>query len=156
MREPYTQLYVHLVWATWDRLPLITPDIEPRLYGHIIRKCRELKCVPIRISGIENHTHLLVRLHTTIAVATLVKEVKGASSHLMTHEIAPDDFFKWQGAYGAFTVRKAEVPQIHEYIANQKQHHRDNSLWDEFEKTEIADEQELAIEADLIELVMGD
>lgn len=106
MREPYTQLYLHLVWATWDRLPLITPNVEPRLYGPIIRKCRELKCVPIRIGGIENHTHLLVRLHTTIAVATLVKEVKGSSSHLMTHEIAPNDFFKWQGAYGALFARQ--------------------------------------------------
>ncbi len=24
MRAPYTQLYLHLVWAAWDRLPLIT------------------------------------------------------------------------------------------------------------------------------------
>ncbi len=26
MREPFTQLYLHLVWTTWDRLPLITPE----------------------------------------------------------------------------------------------------------------------------------
>lgn len=146
MREPYTQLYAHLVWATWDRLPLITPEIEPRLYGHIIKKCRELKCIPIRIGGIENHTHLLVRVHPSVAIATLVKEVKGSSSHLMTHEIAPNSFFKWQGAYGAFTVRKVEVMQVRDYIANQKQHHRDNTLWEEWERTEIADQQELELE----------
>jgi putative transposase len=143
MREPFTQLYVHLVWATWDRLPLITPEIEPRLYGHILKKCNELKCVPIRIGGIENHTHLLVRLHPTIAVATLVKEVKGASSHLMTHEIAPENFFKWQGAYGAFTIRRTDVPSVREYIAGQKRHHSDNLLWLEMEKTEIVEIAEL-------------
>ena len=27
MREPYTQLYVHLVWSTWDRQPLLTPEL---------------------------------------------------------------------------------------------------------------------------------
>ena len=27
MREPFTQLYVHLVWATWDRLPLLSPEL---------------------------------------------------------------------------------------------------------------------------------
>jgi hypothetical protein len=32
MRAPFARLFVHLVWATWDRLPLITPDIQPRIY----------------------------------------------------------------------------------------------------------------------------
>jgi hypothetical protein len=35
MRAPYTQLYLHCVWGTWDRLPLITPAIEQRLYAAI-------------------------------------------------------------------------------------------------------------------------
>ncbi len=134
MRGPYTQLYVHIVWATWDRLPLITEDIEPRLYAAIAAKCRTLKCEPLAIGGIEEHVHLLARLHTTVAIATLVKEVKGSSSHLVTHEIAPRKFFKWQGAYGAFTLRKSEVPQVKAYILNQKQHHAENNVYDEWEK----------------------
>ena len=32
MRRNKLALYLHLVWATWDRLPLITPDIERRLH----------------------------------------------------------------------------------------------------------------------------
>lgn len=32
MRAPYTQLYLHIIWATWDRLPLITPEIENRIF----------------------------------------------------------------------------------------------------------------------------
>ena len=134
MRKPYTQLYVHLVWATWDRLPLITKAIEPRLYAAIATKCRKIKCEPLAIGGIEDHVHLLARLHTTIAIATLAKEVKGASSHLVTHEITPGEFFKWQGAYGAFTLRKGEVPQVKAYILNQKQHHAENTVYDEWEQ----------------------
>jgi len=134
MREPYTQLYVHLVWATWDRLPFITPDIEPRIYAAIAQKCRDLKCVPIAIGGIEEHIHLLTRFHTTVPIATLAKEVKGSSSHLVTHEIAPSQPFKWQGAYGAFTIRKSEVPKVKAYIENQKQHHAEHSLEPEFEE----------------------
>ena len=134
MRAPYTQLYVHMVWATWDRLPLITPDIEERVYACIANKCRQHKCEPLAIGGIEDHVHLLTRFPTTIAIATLAKEVKGASSHLVTHEIKPDDFFKWQGAYGAFTLRKSEVSQVQRYIRNQKQHHVDNILNEEWER----------------------
>jgi putative transposase len=32
MRENYSKLYVHLVWGTWDRLPLITPEIRLPVY----------------------------------------------------------------------------------------------------------------------------
>jgi REP element-mobilizing transposase RayT len=135
MREPFTQLYLHLVWATWDRLPLITDAIEARLYAAIADKCREFKCVPLAIGGVADHVHLLVRLHTTVAVATLAKEVKGSSSHLITHEITPDQFFKWQGAYGAFTLRKDDVPTVKAYIERQKDHHAAGDLLENWEQT---------------------
>jgi REP element-mobilizing transposase RayT len=135
MREPFTQLYLHMVWATWDRLPLIIPAIRPRLYAAVAEKCREFKSVPLAIGGISDHAHLLVRFHPTVAVATLAKEVKGSSSHLVTHEIRPGSFFKWQGGYGAFTVRKEDVPIVQAYIEGQEQHHRSGNLWMPWEQT---------------------
>jgi hypothetical protein len=35
-------------------MPLITPEIEPRLYGAIRKKCNELKCPVLALGGIEN------------------------------------------------------------------------------------------------------
>jgi REP element-mobilizing transposase RayT len=142
MRAPYTQLYVHCVWATWDRLPLITPAIEARLYPAIQAKCSELKCEAIAIGGMPDHIHLLARFPTTLTIATLLKEVKGSTSHLMTHEITPNDFFKWQGAYGAFTVSKDGVKRVAAYIHNQKAHHADQTLIDEWEACETSDDTE--------------
>jgi len=139
MRAPYTQLYLHLVWATWDRLPLITEAVQARIYAAIAEKCREFRCVPLAIGGRPDHVHLLIRFHTTTAIATLVKEVKGSSSHLVTHEITPGQFFKWQGAYGAFTLRKDEAPIVKEYIDQQKEHHAAGSLRDEWEQTATAE-----------------
>jgi len=140
MRAPYTQLYLHCVWATWDRLPLLTPRIEPHVRACILAKCQELKCVPLKLGGIEDHLHVLVRLHTTVAVATLVKEIKGASSHLVTHEIAPGEFFKWQGAYGAFTLAKEAVLAVSAYIERQREHHVAQTLLIDWERTETEDE----------------
>jgi len=128
MRAPYTQLYVHLTWSTWDRLTLINEIIQSRLFATIANKCRQLKCEPLAIGGMEDHVHLLVRLHPTVAIATLVKEVKGTSSHLVTHELTPGEFFKWQGGYGAFTIRKEDVPRLKAYIENQELHHAEGSL----------------------------
>ncbi|MBI3914747.1 MAG: IS200/IS605 family transposase [Chloroflexi bacterium] len=140
MRAPYTQLYLHCVWATWDRLPLIKLNIERELYSAIQAKCRELKCDVVAIGGIEDHVHLLVRFSTTLAVADLVKEVKGSSSHMMTHAVVPGEFFKWQGAYGAFTVSKDGVDRVAQYILNQKTHHADKRLFEDWEKCETVDE----------------
>jgi len=137
MRAPFTQLYLHCVWATWDRLPLLTLQLEQPIYAAILAKCRELKCEPLAIGGIQDHVHLLVRLHTTVAVADLLKEIKGASSHLATHVITPGEFFKWQGAYGAFTLRKEDVPDVKRYIERQKEHHAQDDLRPEWEQTMI-------------------
>jgi REP element-mobilizing transposase RayT len=128
MRTPYTQLYVHLTWSTWDRLSLISKIIQSRLYASIANKCRQLKCEPLAIGGMEDHVHLLIRLHTSVALATLIKEVKGTSSHLVTHEITPEELFKWQGGYGAFTIRKKDVLRVKAYIENQELNHADGSL----------------------------
>ena len=99
-----------MVWATRGRLSLITPDIQPRPYAAIAQKRRELKCVPPVIGGVADHIHLLVRLHTTVSVAGMAEEVKGSSSHLVTHEIALGESFKWQGVYGALTCGKVKCP----------------------------------------------
>ncbi len=90
--------------------------------------------------GVEDHVHLLVRLPTSLAVATLLKEVKCASSHLMTHEMTPGEFFKWQGAYGAITVNKDGIKVVAEYIQNQKEHHADQRLVIDWEICESEDQ----------------
>lgn len=136
MRAPYTQIYVHLVWATWDRLPLITGEMQGPLYAAMIAKCTELHCEPIAVGGIADHVHLLARLSPAVSVAQLVKEVKGSTSHLVTHVLKPGEFFKWQGAYGAFTIRKSEVATVKRYVANQASQHAENLLTDEFESVE--------------------
>ena len=133
MRRALTELYVHCVWTTWDRLPLINPSVEGNLYACIESKCREFGCEVLAIGGIADHIHLLVQFPATLEIAKLMKDVKGASSHLMTHELTPGIFFKWQGAYGAFTVGKANLPKLISYINNQKAHHQDNQLKDDWE-----------------------
>ncbi|MFN3924994.1 MAG: IS200/IS605 family transposase [Pseudarthrobacter sp.] len=141
MRKPFTRLYCHLVWATWDRLPLIRPEDEPRLYGAIKRKIRELGAVPVALGGTHDHVHCLVSIGPTLSIAYLVQQVKGASSHLMTHEVMGSDRFKWQGAYGAFTVSPEAIPTVEAYIRNQKQHHDCCDLHEEWEQTWYPDDE---------------
>jgi REP element-mobilizing transposase RayT len=104
VRQPFTQIYVHLIWSTWDRLPLISPELREAIHACIQAECRELKADVLALGGVEDHVHLLVRLPTTLPVATLAKQVKGAPSHLVTHRLEHQDGFKWQGGLGALVA----------------------------------------------------
>ncbi len=142
MREPFHQLYFHLVWATYDREPLIRPSDEARLFGAMVSKTEELRCKVVAFGGVEDHVHLLVRVRPVVAVAGLVQEIKGASSHLMNAEIERADKFRWQGAYGAFTVSPRAVPAVKRYVRSQKEHHRAGTLHDEWEQCFIDETEE--------------
>ena len=78
---------MHLVWGTDERRPLIAANFEGDLFGLIAAKATELRCVPCAIGGTGDHVHLLARLHTSISVARLVGEIKGASSHFANHRL---------------------------------------------------------------------
>lgn len=80
-RQPHTELYYHLVWATWDRNPLIT-------------SLEELGCSEIIIDGMADHVHVLCRIPPTLALANLIRQIKGASSHFATHELPGCEEFK--------------------------------------------------------------
>jgi putative transposase len=136
MRHPWTQLYVHLVWATWKRAPLITPELQPRVYSVIQHQASQLGADVIAIGGVEDHVHVLARFPTTIAIATLVQKLKGASSHFVTHVLNAPDPFKWQGGYGAFTLTKRAIPHVREYVLNQERHHRGGTLYRDLERTD--------------------
>ena len=127
MLKPYTQLFVHLVWATWDRAPLLEPWLRPVVDGAVREECARLRVEVIAFGAVSDHVHLLVRLPTTVSIAGLVKQVKGATSHLINRRLQVS--FKWQGRYGAFTVSKPMLPRARDYVLNQEQHHRDGTQY---------------------------
>ena len=134
MTAPYHQLFVHCVWTTFNRLPLIAPKIEKCLYAVIAAKCEDLNCHVIAVGGVKDHVHLFVRVPPALAVAEFVQQVKGASSHFMNHEVVLDHAFKWQNGYGAFTVSKRSVETVAAYVQNQKVHHAEGRMISELER----------------------
>jgi REP-associated tyrosine transposase len=133
MRRSLSEVFVHLVWATWDRMPLLTESMRPHVYRSIQSECERMRTELIALGGVDDHVHLLVRLPTSVAMAVLVKQVKGASSHLMNHGIERPLGFRWQGSYSAFSVSKRLVPQVRNYILRQEEHHRHGTVHPHFE-----------------------
>ena len=134
MREARVAVLVHLVWGAWDRVPLLTGEVAATVYRAIGAKCRELKAEVIAIGGVEDHVHSLVQLPGSVAVADLVKHVKGASSHLVNFQLPGGGSFRWQGAYAAFSVDPRRLDRVIDYIASQRAHHDANTIYGPWEQ----------------------
>jgi REP element-mobilizing transposase RayT len=127
-------VFIHLVWATWDRESLLTGDMRQIAYRAIGAKCAELGATVVALGGVADHVHLLVRMPLTMSIAEFVKLVKGSSGHLLAHiALERDTFFKWQGAYGAFSVSYRDLDMITDYIKRQEEHHSQRSLMADWE-----------------------
>ena len=129
MRRNKLRVLIHFVWATQDRRPLITAEIERRLHRYLTSVCRQHGCPVVAIGGMPDHIHLLVSLSNTMTLSELMKEIKGSSSRFFSEQLNPDGWFAWQPNYGAFSVSPADKEKVMAYILHQKQHHADGALW---------------------------
>ena len=129
----FLQLYVHLVWATWDRLRLITPRVEQVLRPALLAKATELGCTTLAVGAVEDHVHHLLMVPATLPVATIAGELKGVSSFLVNQELGRGEF-KWQAGYGGFTVSKSHLDRVERYVQRQREHHSLNRLCADLER----------------------
>ena len=61
------------------------------------------KCHLYRIGGVSDHLHILTHIHPTVSLASLVKDIKLASTeHIKNKNLFPN-FSGWQEGYAAFT-----------------------------------------------------
>jgi REP element-mobilizing transposase RayT len=134
MPQSKLNIYIHFVWATWDRHPLISEEDERELHRYIVSTSHNKKCEVLAIGGMVDHIHLLVKLPGDVTVSDFMEQVKGSSSRWMVMRRGEERAFKWQGGYGAFSVSPHDRRRVMDYIQNQKQHHADNRLWPESEK----------------------
>jgi putative transposase len=132
MANTYTCLHYHLIFSTKVREHWIFPAIEQRLWSYLGGIANENKMTPIKIGGIEDHVHLVVGVHPTVAISQAVKLLKTGSSGWV-HETFPDmQSFGWQDGYAAFTVSKSQLPEIVAYVENQREHHKTKTFQEEY------------------------
>jgi REP element-mobilizing transposase RayT len=130
--QSIASIHLHLVFSTKNREPLIDPAWADRLYEYTGGIVHDLGCVLVAAGGIPDHVHYLVSLSRTIAVADLLREVKGGSSEWVHKEIGGMRGFAWQGGYGAFGVSYSQLGVVKRYIANQADHHRVRLFQEEY------------------------
>jgi putative transposase len=134
MANTYTQLMYHVVFSTKNRQRTLSDVHRELLYRYIWGIHKNLKCHLYRIGGIDDHVHILSAIPTTWSLADYVKEVKTGSSHWLKEQAEFRRFEGWQDGYGAFTVTYSGKDSLIEYIKGQPEHHRTESLLDEYRR----------------------
>ena len=80
MGQSLVNNYIHIVFSTKYRQPLILPSVESELYNYLGGICKNLECQPIKVGGYLDHIHILCKLSKKIALMKLLEEVKSHSS----------------------------------------------------------------------------
>src|SRR5438128_11608514 len=132
MPQSLSAVYIHLVFSTKDRRPLLrNKPTRDALHSYLGGVSKQLDCPPILIGGVEDHVHLLCRFGRTIAQAEWVKELKRLSNSWLKGQGNEYQAFEWQGGYADFSVSQSNLEQVKRYIAEQEEHHKKMSFQDE-------------------------
>ena len=132
MGQSLVKNYLHIVFCTKYRAPIIHPPYELELHAYLGGICNNLECHTLKVGGYTDHVHILCMLSKKIALMKLLEEVKSHSSKWMkTKDFSLKNFY-WQDGYGAFSVNPAQVDKVIAYIENQHEHHRKKDFQNEY------------------------
>ena len=132
MGQSLVKNYVHLIFSTKHRAPLIKSSVEKELHSYLGGICNHLDCQVIKVGGYYDHVHILCMLSKKIALVKLMEDLKSHSSKWIKTKGVEYSTFYWQDGYGAFSVNPAEVDRVINYISNQHEHHRKKTFQEEY------------------------
>ena len=133
MSQSLSNILIHVVFSTKDRLPLLRDaDIRKQMHAELGGTSKTLNCPPIIVGGVEDHIHLLARESRTITLSEWVKELKRVTSIWIKEKSRQFETFAWQAGYGAFSVSQSQSSKVIEYIQHQEEHHRKVDFKTEF------------------------
>lgn len=126
------ELFVHLVWTTKYREPWLSGNAQRFVFRFIHAEVTRLGGRVIALGGMPDHVHLLAAIPSTLSVADLMNQVKGASQRRVTQMEAAvaaagsprsQRRCQWQTGYAAYSVSNHQVPVVRRYVECQREHH---------------------------------
>lgn len=131
MPQSLASPYFHFVFSTRNRRPLISKEIQQRLYSYIGGILRAQQSVLLAAGGMPDHIHLLVSLSRQLSVSAALREIKANSSRWANQTFALRRRLAWQAGYSAFSVSYSCAPRVIRYIQSQEEHHRRRTFKEE-------------------------
>lgn len=125
---PYWRLFYHIVWSTKNHEPLLTPEVEPIIYGFLRNKALGLDATVYALNGYFDHVHLVASIPPKISVSKFVGQVKAVASVKYNQSRPGAAPFYWQEEFGVFSFDRKRLPYVVTYVNHQKEHHANKNL----------------------------
>ena len=126
----YHRLYLHIVWTTRDRAPLIDSGLATFLCRFLRAVARKERAYILEVGMVQTHIHLLARVHPTVTVSRLVQRLKALSSTVANKERQGDEGtpLYWAKGYAVKTVDPEGLDRVRAYLRNQPNHHPSEAI----------------------------
>ena len=134
MPQSLSKLYVHLVFSTKHREPLLLSPVRAKMHAYLATVLKNQDSPAQKVGGTSDHVHALFRLSKNISLADIVEEIKTSSSKWIKTQGGAFSNFHWQSGYGGFSVSPADVREVAEYIEQQEAHHRGLTFQEEYRR----------------------
>lgn len=131
MGHTYSQILIHAVFSTREREPTIHESFRSRLWQYMAGIAKQEFGHAVRIGGIADHLHGLIKLKTDVSLAHAMNRWKSLSSGWVNQTFEPRVKFQWQAGYGAFSVSQSAAERVIHYIDHQAEHHHKMSFQEE-------------------------
>jgi REP element-mobilizing transposase RayT len=116
MPQSLAKLYVHLIFSTKNREPLLTDAVRAGLHAYMGGILRDLDSPAVEVNSEPDHVHILFILSQTHALSDAVGQLKRGSSAWLKTKGAAFGGFHWQTGYGAYSVSQSGVEEVRGYI----------------------------------------
>ncbi|MFC6996523.1 IS200/IS605 family transposase [Rufibacter roseus] len=132
---PFIKVYVHFVWGTKNREPLLdNKDVRLKVWNHIRENAQEKGIFIDFINGHADHCHCLISLGADQTIQKVMQLIKGESSFWINKHQLISSRFEWQDEYYAVSVSESMLDKVREYIKKQEEHHTRKTFMEECEE----------------------
>jgi putative transposase len=130
----YVTVWIHCVWSTKNRQPLLTKEIRADLFRHIFDNGRSKDIWVDTVNGYTDHIHCLISLDKDQTISKIMQLLKGKSTHWLNKNRTDNEKINWQDDYFAVSVGQSQVEKIRKYIHGQEEHHRKKTFAEEVQE----------------------
>jgi putative transposase len=130
----FVKIWIHLVWTTKNRDPILTSEIRRDLFNHIRENAIKKDIYIDFINGHYEHVHCLISLSPGQNIDNILMLLKGESSYWLNKNNILNRKFEWQDEYFAVSVSESAVNWVRDYIKNQDNHHKKKTFNDEYQE----------------------
>ena len=73
MSKSYSKIWEHAVWSTKNRMPLIQPIMEQKLFEFLKDELKKMGCMVSIVNGMPDHVHGLFGINPQKSVTDIIK-----------------------------------------------------------------------------------